>query len=179
MNPTPTTCWPKLPCEPPKVFRRARQLPAQLGIPGACAHGELSLVPLFESDPLAATKKQVLLPATGELAGHCPPAGAEAAKSGLAINISVKNIAVRSSLAMMIGPPVQITSTAHFTLPLPSPPLAQGSDLVQGRTSLQLASSPGLRLVWPPGIPRGASFLSWPRRCGGHRRPQPGPGAVR
>jgi len=32
------------------------QLPAQFGIPGACAHGDASDIPLLESEPLAAMK---------------------------------------------------------------------------------------------------------------------------
>ena len=39
------------------------QLPVQFGIPGRCAHGVLSDVPLFESEPAALdTKKQLLIP---------------------------------------------------------------------------------------------------------------------
>jgi hypothetical protein len=33
----------------------AEQVPEQAGIPGACSHGEASLVPEFVSDPAAET----------------------------------------------------------------------------------------------------------------------------
>jgi hypothetical protein len=45
------------------------QLAVQFGMPGACSQGLDSLVPGFESEPLAAMKKQ-LLPLTGALAGQ-------------------------------------------------------------------------------------------------------------
>jgi hypothetical protein len=39
----------------PGLIDVEEQVPAQFGMPGACSHGVVFEVPLFESEPLAAT----------------------------------------------------------------------------------------------------------------------------